>query len=107
MPEWMIFLVFVMIAVRLGRARRRRCGFSRGMDALRRGEAEHGGTFRPVASRSNPGSAAPGSSAALPVESPVDELKRRYVDGAITVEEYEAELDRLFRSRGRGPAAVM
>lgn len=35
-------------------------------------------------------------------ESPLQALQRRFVDGAITVEEYERELDRLYR---KGPLA--
>jgi hypothetical protein len=32
-------------------------------------------------------------------ETPMEALQRRYVEGALTVEEYEAELDRLLRSK--------
>ncbi len=37
---------------------------------------------------------------ALPPESPLERAQREYVNGRITVEEYERELDRIYAGRG-------
>lgn len=39
------------------------------------------------------------STTALPAEPPMEALQRRFVDGTITMEQYESELDTLVRQR--------
>jgi uncharacterized membrane protein len=86
MPEWLIILIVFFVVSRVVRSRGdgARCmsGRSHRLDrAARR-------TLRRERQTAIP--------AAKP-ETPMEALQRRYVDGSITVEQYEAELDKLYR----------
>jgi hypothetical protein len=95
MPEWLIIIAVFFIVTRLLRSRRHRLGMYRHPGQLRRARMRelrrartrerHEGRER-LADRPQP-----------ITETPEDALRRRYVDGSITVEEYEAQLDRLYR----------
>jgi hypothetical protein len=87
MPEWLIVLVVFFVMSRIVRKRRYGVGCGGRMhrlDRARERALSKGGTTRAVP--------------AAPPESPMEALQRRYVDGSLTVEQYEAELDRLYRS---------
>jgi uncharacterized membrane protein len=87
MPEWLIILIVFFVVSRVVRARGHdaRCMSGR---SHRLRERERARALQRERHRSVP---------APKVESPMEALQRKYVDGSITVEEYEAELDRLYR----------
>lgn len=86
MPEWLIILIVFFVVSRVVRSRGhgRHCmgGRSQRLDRAER---------RALRRESQP--AIP---AAKP-ETPMEALQRRYVEGNLTVEQYEAELDKLYR----------
>lgn len=114
MPEWLIFAVIIFFALRLsrgarcgwgGHARRRIEGRASGAEGRERGPARLGtgddlrapqGHARPKPAR-RPAKRLPERQ-----ESPLEALQRRFVNGAMTVEEYERELDELY---SKGPRA--
>lgn len=87
MPEWLLFLAIVFIAFRI----RRRHRWHRRIRDERLRAARAG--------RELPGTSAP---AMPPRETPLESLQRRFVAGSISVEQYEAELDRMLRRPGGG-----
>lgn len=87
MPEWLILLAIIFVALRIRRRHRWHRGIrEERLRALRAG-------------REAPGTSA---QAVLPRETPLESLQRRFVAGSISVEQYEAELDRMLRRPGGG-----
>jgi hypothetical protein len=83
MPEWLIIVAVFFVVSRLVRSSRRR-GHGRGrIGRAHARDLSEGGGVRPLAPPR--------------VETPMEALQRRYVEGSITVEQYERELDELFR----------
>jgi hypothetical protein len=97
---WLAFFWFVFGRVRRARWRRhRRLHQLHYMNAAGGGRGvliEHGWRYGPLMPQDHTRVAMP-QARVIEVESPFDALKRRYVADEITVEEYEAELDRLYR----------
>ena len=85
MPEWLIILIVFFVMSRVLRARGYDARCMRGRSPRLRAS---GRALERERHRTMP---------APKVESPMEVLQRKYVDGSITVEEYEAELDRLYR----------
>lgn len=87
MPEWLIIVIVFIVFSRVLRARRYDAGCMRGrprgLHARRREQLE----------RERQRAVPPPR-----VETPMEALQRKYVEGSITVEEYETELDKLYRS---------
>jgi hypothetical protein len=91
MPDWVIWVVLGFIFFRV-RARNRAWA--------RRGLRSFPSCGTPARQRhSRQAAVGANQPGALPPESPLDLLKRRYVEGSISVEQYEDELDRLFSRR--------
>ena len=87
MPEWLLMLAIIFIALRIHRRHRWHRGIrEERLRALRAGREVPGTSAQPVPAR----------------ETPVESLQRRFVAGSISVEQYEAELDRLLRRPGGG-----
>lgn len=89
MPEWLIIIAVFFIVTRLLRSRRRRFGMYRHPHRLRHARRREVRERREERRLGRP---------EAPAETPMQTLQRRYVAGDITVEEYERELDRLFRA---------
>ena len=109
MPDWLIWLVVFWVIFGCGRGCRRvygRRGWRRDLEAgedqaaaLRDGQV---GAERQLAADTHGASlpmAAAGGVAAerRPVETPLQTLQRQFVEGTMTMEQYEAALDRLDR----------
>ncbi|MGH7576149.1 MAG: hypothetical protein ACREM1_13615 [Longimicrobiales bacterium] len=97
MPDWVVWLIVGFIVFKFmsaGGACQRRVSKGGGrLDHAGGGELG-GGRPTPVAMRRGPDARA-GRNA----ETPIQAAQRRFVEGATTVEEYEAELDRVLRER--------
>lgn len=94
MPEWLIIVVVFFIVTRIVRSRRHRLG--------RHGYPHHLRHARMHQIRARREARAADRDrrslrASPPTETPEEALKRKYVEGSITVEEYERQLDRLYR----------
>jgi len=92
MPEWLIVLIVFIVFSRVLRAR--------GYDARCMRGGEHRLRGRGQRLRLAERHALEREQRAMPapkVETPMEALQRRYVEGEITVEEYEAGLDKLYR----------
>jgi uncharacterized membrane protein len=85
MPEWLIVLLVFFVVSRVIRGGRR---------CVHRG---HHQRLERSANRGLSGGAGGRYVAPPKAQSPMEALQRRYVDGSITVEEYERELDRMLR----------
>ncbi len=95
--EWMIFILVCWVAVRFlgvatgrGRGERweeRRLRRAERWEERRLGRAERRGVTPPPVRVAPP----------KPVETPEEKLRRQYVEGTLSVEQYERELDRLYR----------
>ena len=115
MPEWLIFAAIIFFALRLsrgarcgwgGHARRRIEGRATGTEGHERGPARLGagdelGAPQPRA-RVEPARVRRVPERPARQESPLEALQRRFVQGSMTVEEYERELDELY---SKGPLA--
>jgi hypothetical protein len=106
MPDWLIWLAAFWLLFGCGAGCRRAWSHRRlgagagtdGPDALRSGRVDSTAKGSIAAGAST--SAALEGGAAPPVTEPetaLESLQRRYVDGAITLEQYEAGVDRLDR----------
>ena len=100
MPEWLIVIAVFFIDTRLPRSRRHRFGMYRHPGQLRRARMRELRRARMRDRHEGPDRLAAHPQPAT--ETPEDALRRRYVDGSITVEEYEAQLDRLYRGEKPG-----
>jgi hypothetical protein len=93
MPEWLIILIVFFVVSRVVRGRGYDARCMRG--SAHRLQAEERRALRREQRALRRGVELP--TAAPKVETPMEALQRRYVEGAITVEQYEAELDKLYR----------
>jgi hypothetical protein len=85
MPEWLILVAIILVALRIRRRHRwRRSLRDERVRALHAGQEAPGTATQAVLSR----------------ETPLESLQRRFVAGSISVEQYEAELDRMLRRPG-------
>lgn len=104
MPDWLIWVVIAAVLMSCGRG----CGWGvRRYRSLQHGDTADEGRVRgPRARRhltrgveENPVARArePIEKPAVsrPVETPLQALQRKFVNGAITLEQYEAEIDKL------------
>ena len=100
MPEWVILLLVAWVIFRV--MRREGCGTHRHRldDAERSRLREQ--RARMHAERARLRAERRGRKAvqqrAARAETPVESLQRRFVDGSITVDQYERELDRIYRN---------
>lgn len=104
MPDWIVWLVVGFIVYRFcmaGSRCGRRVTSSRysGHESDRELARGHG---TPIAMRRDPG-----IRAGRTTETPIQAAQRRFVEGATTVEEYEAEVDRALRERGSSRGDVV
>lgn len=99
MPEWLLWMAAVWFVLGCGtgcrrgvRTRRMSAGEGRGRGTGGPADAGRGSERKGVAAaaRSRP-------SGATPKEGAVATLQRQYVEGVLSLEQYEAELDRLDR----------
>jgi hypothetical protein len=95
MPEWLIIIAVFFIVTRLLRSRRHRFGLYRHPGQLRGARMRELRRAR-MRERHEPHDRL-GARPQPTTETPEDALRRRFVEGSITVEEYEAQLDRLYR----------
>ena len=88
MPEWLIILIVFFVMSRIVRKSGYGAQCMSGRSHRLRASERHALEREREKRRSMP---------APKVETPMEALQRRYVEGNITVEEYEAELDKLYR----------
>ena len=91
MPEWLIIVIVFIVMSRI--VRRNRYGAQCMSGRSHRLRARERRALREER--------AAGQMRSMPapkVETPMEALQRRYVEGNITVEQYESELDKLYRS---------
>ena len=85
MPDWLIWVAIAAVLSSCGRG----CGWGvRRYRSLQHGDADEGRVRGPRARRHL-------TRGSRPVETPLQALQRRFVNGAITMEQYEAEIDKL------------
>jgi hypothetical protein len=106
MPDWLIWLAAFWLVFGCGAGCRRAWSHRRlsagagstGTDALR-SEREHPTATGSIAPGTPPSAVLERGSAAPEAEpeTPLASLQRRFVDGALTLEQYEAAVDRLDR----------
>ncbi len=85
MPDWLIWVVIAAVLSGCGRG----CGWGvRRYRGLQHGDADEGRVGGPRARRHLTGGS-------QPVGTPLEALQRKFVKGAITLEQYEAEIDKL------------
>ncbi len=97
MAEWVIWVAFGLFFYRYVRGRRGWGGC--GEDDCRVGHARKQSLIDREPRMTKRAGAGPRRS--LPEPSPLESLQRRFVHGTITVEQYEAELDRLLKQPTR------
>lgn len=85
MPDWLIWVVIAAVLSGCGRG----CGWGvRRYRGLQHGDADEGRVDSPKARRRL-------TRGSRPVGTPLQALQREFVNGAITMEQYEAEIDKL------------
>ncbi|MFQ5678073.1 MAG: hypothetical protein ACE5HP_01280 [Gemmatimonadota bacterium] len=108
MPDALIILLVALFALRLAR-RGSCCGWSWKRDRLEEGAdrpRHYVETRRSAALPSRTSPQMPRRALSAPQETPLETLQRRFVDGRMTLEDYERELDRLYVSeRSSAPSA--
>lgn len=107
MPDWLVWLAVFWLLFGCGTGCRRawsRRRLKAGRGSIKRGAlrpgARRGSETAASLARGAPSSSPPGKDAGPDAEEPetrLAALQRRFVDGAITLEQYEAELDMLDR----------
>ena len=100
MPEWLILLLVCWVIFRVVKreswgTHRHRLGDEERSRLREQRARVHAERARLRAERRARKSVTP---TATRVETPVESLQRRFVEGAITVDQYERELDRIYRN---------
>ncbi len=102
MPDWLIWVVIAAVLSGCGRG----CGWGvRRYRGLQHGDADEGRVDSPKARRhltrgveenvARARQPIEEPAVSRPVETPLQALQREFVNGAITMEQYEAEIDKL------------
>lgn len=101
MPEWLLFLLIGFLAFRVAR-RGSCCGWNwERRDRLEENADKQRSRVESSRQRALSAPAPPSVRAATGQtrqESPLQTLQRRFVDGGLSLEDYEHELDRLYKS---------
>ena len=94
MPDWIIWVVIAAVLSGCGRG----CGWGvRRYRSLQHGDADEGQVRGPRARRRLTCGVEENAVArsSRPVETPLQALQRKFVNGGLTMEQYEAEIDQL------------